>query len=122
VPGADGAPADAEAAAAAAPRPAKEVNKRPGILLRCCLPDRERGYAQQVSIGTSIFMIAVGAILKYAVTANVSGVDIQTVGVILMLVGILGLILSLLYTFVWSNPNRRTGPPPNDYDQPTRRY
>jgi heme/copper-type cytochrome/quinol oxidase subunit 2 len=59
-----------------------------------------------MTIGTSILLIAVGAILKYAVTAHVSGIDLQTVGVILMLVGILGLILSLLYTFVWSDRAR----------------
>ena len=47
----------------------------------------------RVTIGTSILLIAAGAILKYAVTAHVSGIDIQTVGVILMLVGILGLIV-----------------------------
>ncbi len=60
-----------------------------------------------MTIGTSLLLIAVGAILKYAVTADVSGIDIQTVGVILMLVGILGLILSLLYTFVWSDAAQR---------------
>ncbi len=61
-----------------------------------------------MTIGTSLLLIAVGAILKYAVTADVEGIDIQTVGVILMLIGILGLILSLLYTFVWSeNAQRR---------------
>ena len=62
-----------------------------------------------MTIGTSILLIAVGAILKYAVTAHVSGIDLQTVGVILMLVGILGLILSLLYTFVWSDRARARG-------------
>src|SRR3569833_570265 len=56
------------------------------------------GILRRVTIGTSIFVIAVGAILKYAITADISGIDSQTVGVILMLVGILGLILSLLYT------------------------
>jgi hypothetical protein len=45
--------------------------------------------------GTSIFLIAVGAILKFAVTASVSGIDLATVGVILMVVGIIGLVLSL---------------------------
>ena len=45
-----------------------------------------------MGIGTSIFLIAVGAILKYAVTADVSGVDVDTVGVILMVVGIVGLL------------------------------
>jgi len=45
--------------------------------------------------GTSIFLIALGAILKYAVTATVAGLDVQTVGVILMVAGILGLLLSI---------------------------
>ena len=49
-----------------------------------------------MGVGTSILLIAVGAILKYAVTASVAGVELQTVGLILMLVGILGLLLSLL--------------------------
>ena len=49
-----------------------------------------------MGIGTSIFLIALGAILKFAVTASVSGVELATVGVILMVVGILGLIISLL--------------------------
>jgi hypothetical protein len=48
-----------------------------------------------VTIGTSLFLIAVGAILKYAVTAHVAGVDIDTVGVILMVVGAVGLVLGL---------------------------
>jgi uncharacterized protein DUF6458 len=76
-----------------------------------------------MTIGTSIVLIAVGAILKYAVTAHVSGIDLQTVGTILMLVGILGLILSLIYTFAWSDAARRRRgadyydpppPPPRD--------
>ncbi len=48
-----------------------------------------------MSIGGSIFLIAVGAILKYAVTAQVAGVDIQTVGLILMIAGIVALAISL---------------------------
>jgi beta-lactamase regulating signal transducer with metallopeptidase domain len=51
-----------------------------------------------VGIGTSIFLIAVGAILKFAVDASVSGLEISTVGVILMIVGVLGLVISLFYT------------------------
>ena len=50
-----------------------------------------------MGIGTSILLIAVGAILKFAVTASVSGVKLATVGVILMVVGILGLVISLLF-------------------------
>jgi hypothetical protein len=76
-----------------------------------------------VTIGTSLVLIAIGAILNYAVTAEVDWIDIQTCGVILMIIGIVGLILSLLYTFLWSNAARGSKPPPSDpYDQPTRRY
>jgi hypothetical protein len=50
-----------------------------------------------MTFGTSIFLIAVGAILRYAVTATVSGIDIATVGLILMIAGIAGLVLSFLY-------------------------
>lgn len=46
-------------------------------------------------IGTSIFMIALGAILKFAVTATVVGFNIQTAGVILMVAGVVGLVVSL---------------------------
>jgi hypothetical protein len=59
-----------------------------------------------VGIGTSIFLFAVGAILKYAVTAEVSGVELNTVGVILMVVGIVGLLLSLLWMTIWADRRR----------------
>jgi len=59
-----------------------------------------------VGIGTSIFLIALGAILKYAVTADVEGVNLGTVGVILMVVGIVGLLLSLLWMTIWADRRR----------------
>lgn len=59
-----------------------------------------------MSIGSSILLIAIGAILKWAVTAHVSGFNIQTAGTVLLIVGIVGLILSLIYTFVWSRSRR----------------
>jgi hypothetical protein len=62
-----------------------------------------------VTIGTSIFLIAVGAILRYAVTATVAGVDIQTVGVILMIAGALGLVIGL---FIIATDRRRDEPLP----------
>lgn len=61
-----------------------------------------------MSVGASLFLIAVGGILRYAVTWNPEGVNIETVGLILLLVGILGLIFSLLWMFVLSD--RRTEP------------
>jgi protein-S-isoprenylcysteine O-methyltransferase Ste14 len=54
-----------------------------------------------MTIGSSILLIAIGAILRYAVTATVSGISIQTIGLILMLAGILGLILSMFYLLAW---------------------
>jgi hypothetical protein len=55
-----------------------------------------------MTTGGSIFLIAVGAILRYAVTLTVSGISIQTIGLILMIAGIVGLVLSLLYMLTWS--------------------
>jgi hypothetical protein len=49
-----------------------------------------------MGMGTSIFLIAAGAILRFAVTATVSGIDLATVGLILMIVGIVGLLISLV--------------------------
>jgi len=47
-------------------------------------------------LGASLFLIAVGAILYFAVTATLVGIDIQTVGLILMIIGVLGFVLSLV--------------------------
>jgi hypothetical protein len=55
-----------------------------------------------MTTGGSIFLIAVGAILRYAVTLTVSGISIQTIGLILIIAGIAGLVLSLLYMLAWS--------------------
>ena len=49
------------------------------------------------SIGLSLVLMAVGAILAWAVEAQVSGLDIKVVGVILMVTGLVGLVLSLLF-------------------------
>jgi hypothetical protein len=56
-----------------------------------------------MGIGTSIFLIAAGAILYFAVEASVSGLDIATVGLILMICGILGLVISV---FLMSSARR----------------
>ena len=50
-----------------------------------------------MAIGTSLLLIATGAILAMAVNYQVSGVDIEAIGVILMVVGIIGLVFSLLF-------------------------
>ena len=54
-----------------------------------------------MGIGTSLFLIAVGAILYFAVDANVSGLEISTIGIILMVIGVLGLLISLFFLSDW---------------------
>jgi hypothetical protein len=77
-----------------------------------------------MTIGGSLILIAIGAILKWAVTAHVSWIDIQTAGTVIFVVGLAGLVVSLVYTFWWSqreqpgaphDPARgMTPPPPRD--------
>ena len=62
---------------------------------------RTGGYAKVMGISTSIFLIATGAILDYAVDVRTSGINLHTVGAILMIVGIVGLLLSLLFWSSW---------------------
>jgi hypothetical protein len=54
-----------------------------------------------MGISLSILLIAVGAILTWAVNASVSGIDLQVAGVILMIVGVVGLIASLIFWSSW---------------------
>ena len=61
-----------------------------------------------MGLGTSIFLIAVGAILDYAVSWQVRGVDLKTVGAILMIVGAIGIVLSLIFWNSWGWGRRDT--------------
>ncbi|XVU25559.1 DUF6458 family protein [Actinoplanes sp. CA-054009] len=56
-----------------------------------------------MGIGGSIFLLAVGAILAFAVNADISGLDINVIGWILMAAGLVGLIITLWY---WNNRRR----------------
>lgn len=72
-------------------------------------------------------MIALGAILRFAVTTEVSGIEIATVGTILLVVGIIGLLISLLYTTLWADRRRdvvadRTVAPPADREVVRERF
>jgi hypothetical protein len=58
-----------------------------------------------MTIGTSLFLIAAGAILRYAVEDRVREVDIPTIGLILMIVGAFGLLLGMYLTFVRGRPD-----------------
>ena len=73
-----------------------------------------------MGLGVSIFLIAVGAILAFAVNAEVSGLEVTTIGWILLIVGIIGAVLSMIFWSSWGGPggyrSRRTtyvddGPP-----------
>jgi hypothetical protein len=59
-----------------------------------------------MGIGVSLILIAVGAILTWAVNASVSGLEIDTIGVILMVVGLAGLLLSLMFWSSWGGFHR----------------
>jgi hypothetical protein len=75
-----------------------------------------------MGLGVSILLIAAGAILAWAVNATVSGVEIHTIGWILLVVGIVGAVLSMIFWSTWAGPgywgrDRRgryadEGPPP----------
>ncbi|CAN5681153.1 hypothetical protein BH10ACT8_BH10ACT8_17370 [soil metagenome] len=73
-----------------------------------------------MTIGASLLLIALGAVLKFAVTKQVSGIDLNTVGVILMVVGAIGLALSLIFlsmrrrTDIITKPGHTTYVEPND--------
>ena len=73
-----------------------------------------------MTIGTSLFLIAVGAILRFAVSDAIEGVDLTTIGLILMIVGVVGLLIGLWQTERFSRGSRVVRddvPPPAD-----RRY
>jgi predicted tellurium resistance membrane protein TerC len=69
-----------------------------------------------MTIGAAIVLITIGAVMKWAVTAHVSGFDIQTAGTVIFIVGLVGLGLAILYTFMWSRSERR-----DPYDPAARR-
>ena len=76
-----------------------------------------------MGLGVGIFLAAIGAILIWAVSADVSGVNVHAVGWILLIVGLVGIVLSMIFWSSWAGPGywsrRRTyvddgpaGPPP----------
>jgi hypothetical protein len=62
-----------------------------------------------MGISVSLLLIAVGAILKWAVTATTSGINLNTVGVVLLIVGAIGLVLSFLFWSSWGGFGSRAG-------------
>ena len=62
-----------------------------------------------MGISVSLVLIAAGAILKWAVTATTSGINLGTVGIVLMIVGAVGLLLSLVFWSSWGGFGSRAG-------------
>lgn len=73
-----------------------------------------------VTVGASLFLIAAGAILRYAVTWRNSDIDIPTVGLILLIVGVVGLIVSIAYMVLATD--RRREPVVRERDPRDPRY
>jgi hypothetical protein len=60
-----------------------------------------------MGISGSLILIAVGAVLRFAISADVEGVNLGTIGVILMIVGAVGIVLSLIFWGSWGGFSRR---------------
>ena len=58
-------------------------------------------------MGTGIFLVAIGAILRYATNFHVKGVDVDEVGLILMIVGVIAFVIGLLYELIWAGERSR---------------
>ena len=77
-----------------------------------------------MTIATAMFLIAAGAIMRYAIEVETDVINLQTVGLILMICGGAGLALSLLYELVQSGGGKQKDEYPqqrSSYDDPTRR-
>ncbi len=61
-----------------------------------------------MGIAVSILLIAAGAILTWGVTAEAEGLDVNAIGVILLVVGLLGLVLSMIFWSSWGGFHRRS--------------
>lgn len=62
-----------------------------------------------MGLGVGIFLAAIGAILIWAVNTSVSGVNIHTIGWILLIVGIVGVVLSMIFWSTWAGPGYWSG-------------
>ena len=75
-----------------------------------------------MGLGVSILLVAVGAILVWGVTSDAEGIDVDAIGVILMVVGLLGFVLSMLFWSSWGGVGgyrrRRTYAEPDPYARP----
>lgn len=73
-----------------------------------------------MTFAAAIFLIAVGAIVRYALTIHTSAVNLDTLGLILMIVGFAGLILAFVQELIWTDRVDRANRPPDDPRYPPR--
>ena len=78
-------------------------------------PTQMQGLENNMGLGGSLILIAIGAVLRWAITATTSGVNIHTVGLILLIVGGIGFVISLLWMAFYADRVRRA-----PYDDGTR--
>ena len=74
-----------------------------------------------MGLGVGLILAAAGAVLAFAVNTDVSGVNIHTIGWILLIVGIVGAVLSMIFWSSWAGPgyySRRRGPYVDDAPPP----
>jgi hypothetical protein len=74
-----------------------------------------------MGFGVGLILTAVGAILAWAVTASPNGVNVHTVGYILLVVGIVGMLISLIFWSSWAGPGYLSRRTVVDDDAPVRR-
>jgi hypothetical protein len=67
-----------------------------------------------MTMGTGLVLVAIGAILRYAVNDSINDVDLQTIGLILMIVGAIAFVVGAIYAFGRRDPYDRPPPPPRD--------
>jgi hypothetical protein len=84
--------------------------------LVCSLEQPDEGEEGKMGVGVSLIFIALGAVLAWAVDVSTSGFNVNTVGYILLIVGIIGLLLSLIFWSSWAGPGYFTRT-----DRPRRR-
>jgi uncharacterized membrane protein len=75
----------------------------------------------RMGLGSSLFLIAVGAILRFAISVTTRDINLHTVGVILMIVGAVGFVISVFWMAVWADRRREASlPPAGTGTQPTQ--
>ena len=74
-----------------------------------------------MTIGSAFVLVTAGAVLRWAVTAHASWIDLQTAGLVLFVIGVVALVLAILYTFRWRGDRPVAGAWPDERGRPSAR-